>query len=282
MKRKPNLKRFVVACAISGFIVPAFAIAQSDTLGKPVYSKSSVAMGAQQVAQQGANGTHATLDKSLDNIQELETQWKHMQGSGNSHQVMSAETALNNAENMYMDQLSNMTGVSFDDLEKMHDAGVSYQDMTSELGVQAHAGQMAGSGGGTMGGNLDMNSGQHGQLGLSGADSSSIMGSRTDEIMNATARNTESGWSEGHGSGMQTNTGQDRDGGMMAGAGGLSNGMGTADDGGHDGGMGASGSDNSGSSGMGGSSGGSGGSGGSGSSGGGHGGGSGGGGGGMM
>jgi len=288
MKRKNYSKHLILACAISSMAMPT--LAQADTQIKPAYSSSSEALSAEQQAQQKANRTHTTLDESLTRLNELEDQKRKVQGSGNSHQIMATETALKNAGDMYMDQLSHMTGVSLDNLEKMHDAGVSYQDMTSELGVQAHAGQMAGSDGGAMGdrqgmednrtgSNLDMNSGQHGQLGLSGADSSSMMGARTDEIMNATARNTESGWSEGHGSGMQTNTGQDRDGGMMAGAGGLSNGMGTADDGGHDGGMGASGSDNSGSSGMGGSSGGSGG---SGSSGGGHGGGSGGGGGGMM
>ena len=262
MKRKKYSKHLILACAISSMAMPA--LAQTDIQTQPAYSSSSEALSAEQQAQQKANRTHTTLDESLTRLNDLEDQKRKVQGSDNSYQIMATETALKNAGDMYMDQLSSMTGVSFDDLEKMHDAGVSYQDMTSELGVQAHAGQMAGSGGGAMGdrqgmkdnltgSNLDMNSGQHG---LSGADSSSMLGSRTDEIMNATARNTESGWSEGHGSGMQTNTGQDRDGGMMAGAGGLSNGMSTSDAGGHDAGMGASGRDNSGSSGVSGSSGG--------------------------
>ena len=144
-------------------------------------------MGAQQVAQQDANRTHTTLDKSLDKIQELETQWKHMQGSGNSHQVMSAETALNNAENMYMDQLSSMTGVSMDDLEKMHDAGSSYGAMARELGVQVHSNQMTGQVSGTMNSgqgmgsghdsaSVGMNSNQHSQQGLTGTGGNSMMG----------------------------------------------------------------------------------------------------------
>ena len=281
MKHKKSVKSLILTCAISGITIPALALAQPDTQKQSGYSSVSQAVSAQQMAQQDAGQGHEVLDAGLAQINQLEAQTEQAQMSGNNHQVMSAETALNNAEEMYMNQLSSMTGVSIKDLEEMHTVGVSYGAMAMELGVQVHSGQMSGSGSGPMNNtqmmgnngtqsNAGMSPRQHSQQGLTGAAGNAMMGSRASEIMGATARNTESGWAEGHGTGMQTNTGRNEGGGMMAGAGGLSNGMGTAGgEGGHGsegmgGGMGASGSNSSGSGsggsgGMGGSPGGSGG-----------------------
>jgi hypothetical protein len=46
-------------------------------------------------------------------------------------------------------------------------------------------------------------------------DTGSMIGSRTAEIMAATARNTESGWAQGHGTGIQTDVHGSSSGGMM-------------------------------------------------------------------
>jgi len=261
MKHKKNVKSLILTCAILGSTIPALALTQPDTQRQSRYSSVSQAVSAQQMAQQDAGQGHEVLDAGLAQINQLEAQVEQAQMSGNNHQVMSGETALNSAEEMYMNQLSSMTGVSIKDLEKMHTEGVSYGAMAMELGVQIHSGpvsntQMMGNNGTQS--NAGMSPRQHSQQGLTGAAGNAMMDSRASEIMGATARNTESGWAEGHGTGMQTNTGQHEGDGMMAGAGGLSNGMGTAGgEGGHGsegmgGGMGASGS-NSGGSGSGGS-----------------------------
>jgi hypothetical protein len=273
MKPKKSFKSFILICTISGIAIPALVLAQPDTQRQSGYSSVSQAVSAQQMAQQDAGQGHEVLDAGLAQISQLEAQIEQAQMSGNNHQVMSAETALNNAEEMYMNQLSSMTGVSIKDMEKMHTVGVSYGAMAMELGVQVHSGQMSGRRSGPMNNtqmmgnngtqsNAGMSPRQHSQQGLTGAAGSAMMGSRANEIMGATARNTESGWAEGHGTGMQTNTGRNEGGGMMAGAGGLSNGMGTAGgEGGHGsegmgggmgGGMGASGSNSGGSGGSGG------------------------------
>ena len=264
MKTKKSVKSFILICTILSIATPALVLAQPDTQRQSGYSSVSEAVSAQQMAQQDAGQGHEVLDVGLAQINQLETEIEQAQMSANNHQVMSAETALNNAEEMYINQLSSMTGVSIKDLEKMHAVGVSYRAMAMELGVQVHSGQMSGSASGPMNNtqmmgnngtqsNAGMSPRQHSQQGLTGAAGNAMMGSRASEIMGATARNTESGWAEGHGTGMQTNTGRNEGGGMMAGAGGLSNGMGTAGgEGGHGsegmgGGMGASGSNSSGS-----------------------------------
>ncbi len=264
MKTKKSVKSFILICTILSIVTPALVLAQPDTQRQSGYSSVSEAVSAQQMAQQDAGQGHEVLDVGLAQINQLETEIEQAQMSANNHQVMSAETALNNAEEMYINQLSSMTGVSIKDLEKMHAVGVSYRAMAMELGVQVHSGQMSGSASGPMNNtqmmgnngtqsNAGMSPRQHSQQGLTGAAGNAMMGFRASEIMGATARNTESGWAEGHGTGMQTNTGRNEGGGMMAGAGGLSNGMGTAGgEGGYGsegmgGGMGASGSNSSGS-----------------------------------
>ena len=241
MKTKHYVKSMVLTLTVTGLCMQSLAGAQTNQKIQPAYTNPAEVRQAVHLAQQNANTTNPSLRESLIHLSDAQNQMDHIQNIGNQRQQISTATALRTAEKHYVSMLTGMTGVSAKDIRNMHTSGVDWANVPREFGLHVDAGTLTGSPGqGTM---------QQGNMGTGQMNSA---GSRNAEIMAATARNTESGWAEGHGTGMQTDVHGNEGGGMMSGAGGLGNGMASADDGGHDGNMGGGmgggmGADNSGS-----------------------------------
>lgn len=259
MKTKQYVKSMVLTLTVTGLCMQSLAGAQTNQKIQPAYTNSAEVRQAVHLALQDANTTNPSLRESLTHLNEVESQMDHNQMFGNQQKQISTATALTAAENHYVSILTGMTGVSEKDIRNMHTSGVDWSNVPRELGLHMGTGQMTESTGqgtmqqGNMGtdqmtGNTGQGTMQQGNMGTGQMNSA---GSRNAEIMAATARNTESGWAEGHGTGMQTDVHGNEGGGMMSGAGGLGNGI-ASDEGGHDGNMGGGmgsgmGADNSGS-----------------------------------
>lgn len=251
----------VLALFVSDFSGQSFAATGVIPGQQPTYSNYAEAQQASKIADRQANTTNSYLNTALNRLNEAEKQMERNRISGNQQQMISAKTVVNEAKNMYMEILCDMTGVSKTDINKMHSAGSSWAEMADELGIQITEHQPMNSGLGNMA-NQNQGINQHqgtnnhqiyqgNQTPRSGAQVDFMMDNRATEIMSATARNTESGWAEGHGVGLQTGVHNSKDAGLMSGAAGLGNGMGGSDMDDHDvggmsGGMGASGSGGSG------------------------------------
>jgi len=255
MLPKQYVKSMVLAMTITGFSVQTAAIADGIPMQQPTYSNSTEAQQAAHIADRQADSVNASLRTSLDHLNEMEEQLSQMQLSGNRQQVMSTQTVVDDAQAMYVDMLSDMTGVSRRDINDMHSTGASWSEMADELGMQIAADQQMNNGQRNMAGKAQgINHQQGSGLQMNTTRPGAMTGFRSTEILSATVRNTESGWARGHGMGLQTGVQTSEGDDMMSGAAGLNNSMGDADMDGHDGGgmsggMGASsggGSSNSG------------------------------------
>lgn len=219
----------LLAMAVSGLCLQIPAGAQENAQSQPSYSNAATAAQAAEMAKRGAHAENPSLQAAMVQLHDAENRLGQMQSSGDQHQQMAAEMALNRAEDSYIGMVSQMSGVSAMEISDMHAAGVDWADIPGELGMQAMAG-------------LTMNKGQGSMT------AGSMMGSRQTEVMMATARNTRSGMAKGHGTGMHT--GVHSSSGMMTGSAGLGSGMGSGDMGSHSGGMSGGGSGSGGGGGM--------------------------------
>ena len=205
---------------------------------QPTYKTQKSAQTAIRTAAREAGKIDPALNKALHSLQTAEYESKESNMPAPTKNIAHPETMLHNAEKSYTAMLSEMSGVSEDDLRKMHSAGISWEELPGELGLQTAVTPMMNGEG------LQKNHNGQGAM---------ISTENSMEMQAVTARNMETGGVIGHGRGLQTNVASGTHGNMMSGAGGLNNGMGDMEAESHDndmsGGMGGS------SGGMGGSSG---------------------------
>lgn len=231
--------------------------AQADPGDTPVYDTPAEADSDYYSAQNHAYYRNPVLINSLTDADQAQALFNQMQQTGSVNQIMKAEQMLHGAESLASVMLSGAAGVSKADIQAMHDGGLSWSQVGQELGI-GFGGNMTGSGGtghpshdSSMGliNENGLQSNQHlsgtgmingtaqVQQGLGSHDPSSYMQSHETprqpgntlgisgpEMQAATSRSSLSGWSEGHGFGLNTGVQSGGGGEMMGGAGGLGNG----------------------------------------------------------
>ncbi len=136
-----TIKIFSYAVAVvltSGLIYPfSEAIARGGE--SPGYTTSFEVKRAYRAAQQNASRTSHQIQRSLDNINNAKNHLEQMQAIGNPTQVHAAENELMSEEVMFSQALSQMSGVSRGEIEAMHSAGLSWGQVSNELGIMASA-----------------------------------------------------------------------------------------------------------------------------------------------
>lgn len=245
MKTKKYFKSMILPLLISGMFIQTLAEAQENTQIQPTYSNAAQTNQEAQKAGLAVNNTNPSLQAALDDLTAAQGQLDRSQKSGDQGQMMAAETAMNNAEDMYVGMLSRMSRVSEKDISDMHTAGTTWPDVASELGVHGMTGQMANNNqGGSGGSNMKVKSGQatmqHGSMGtmqMNSGEPGSMVGIQSSEVMSAPARDTASGQAKGHDTGIKTGVQRNGNGGMMSGAADPGSGMGNTSGESHSGGM---------------------------------------------
>ncbi len=241
MKTKHSILGLILSLTL-GMTIQQAALAQQNAQTESHYSDPNAAQHASHLAAAEANSTDPTLQESLNRITMARQQNQKMKNVGSQGQAMSNNASMKNAEDGFVSMTSRMSGVSESDIRGMHASGIDWSDIPGELGIHMSStstGKM-----GNVGSQMNKGTGMTGGTGMT--NSGSMMASQSEEMMGATARNTKSGWSQGHGAGLQTNMsdnkthtqGSNKDGKMMSGAGGMANGMSSTDTAGNNSGMG--------------------------------------------
>ena len=199
----------------------------------PAFSNPAQAQHAANVAQQAATENTA-VQEALQDVETAQDALDQAVQTNDPQAMEAARAALTAAEEGYMESLAEVTGVIEDDIASMRDSGMGWGEISRELGV--HPGML---GLGHTKGKQNHYAGAAAEPGMGGID--------PEELSEATARNMESGWSKGHGVGVQAGihdsgtgfsegrsrgrqgreAGNDHSSGGMAGAGGLGHGGGS-------------------------------------------------------
>lgn len=197
MKCTKKYRAVVVYTLFLGFAVfPALSSAAADDITSPDLETEAPAFGNAAQAQKAANLAQqaATSDTSLqDALQEVEDNQDTLQKAVSSNDpdaISAAREALARAESAYTDALADLTGVISSDIAAMRDSGMGWGVIAHELGVQP----------GLLGLGHDRGRQNHHGAMMAGPD---MHGIDQQELAEATARNMESGWSKGHGVGIQ-------------------------------------------------------------------------------
>ena len=243
MKTKQYARQLALAILAGTMAVtPALAASPDDTVTEqPAFTSPVQAERAANLAEQAAMQTSTALQNSLHQVDAAEQRMQQALATGNQAGITAARSALERAQQQYTQQLSEMTGVMTDDIEKMRENGMGWGQIAAELGV--HPGEL-GMDHDRRGRDQEMTTQNHGRAG------GMHHGIDPDEMAEATARDMQTGWSGGHGSGMMgSGMGNSMQGGghdgMMGGAVGMSgqgNGHGGGSSGSEGGGHGPGGS----------------------------------------
>ena len=136
MKSEQYVKGIIVALSIAGFSTQSIAVTHDFPVQQQTYSNYAEAQQAAHIAEHQANTVSRSLDASLNHLNEAEKQLRQGEMSGVLQQMMPAKTTVEDARDMYMDMLSDMSGVSRRNISDMHAAGASWSEMAGELGMQ--------------------------------------------------------------------------------------------------------------------------------------------------
>jgi hypothetical protein len=184
-----------VACTliIGCTAIPALSLAAVDDtdtdMATPAFTDPSRALQAANRAQQAAAGD-TSLGTALQDVERSQTALDDALASNNQQAIQNARASMTRAEKRYTSTLNHVSGVSDSDITAMHDAGMGWEDIAHELGVQHGLD------------NREHSSNRQNHYGSKGA-APGMHGIDQQELDEATARNMESGWSKGHGVGIQ-------------------------------------------------------------------------------
>ena len=155
----------------------------------PAFANPAQAQHAANLAEQAALSDDS-VKESLQDVEDAQDALDEALESKDPDAVAAAREALAKAEDAYTEELADITGVIESDISAMRDSGMGFGVIAHELGV--HPGLL---GLGHTKGKQKHNAGKFAEPTISGVDK--------QELAEATARNMKSGWSKGHGVGVQ-------------------------------------------------------------------------------
>jgi hypothetical protein len=196
-----NLKKYYRAAAFWALAVslgafPALAQAADDIADPdidaetPAFSSPEAAMRAAEHARRAAFSDN-TLETALRDVEQARDRLDRAMAANDAPAAAAARSGLAAAEEAYTQTLADLSGVSSSDIAAMHDSGMGWGMIAHELGVQP----------GLLGLGHVLGKQHHGDMRDTAPD---IRGIDRRELTEATARNMESGWSMGHGTGIHS------------------------------------------------------------------------------
>ena len=179
----------------------------------PAFDNPADALRAANRAEKAAV-SNGSLRNALGEVEKAQETMAKTIKSGDQSAMAAARVGLAKAEGHYVSELADISGVSEADIASMRDSGMGWGQVGHELGVHP----------GVLGSGHSGEKSKH-QEGVT-TGSNHMGGVDAHEIREATAINMESGWSQGHGVGIQSGvhksgTGSSRDTGGISGAGGM-------------------------------------------------------------
>ena len=199
--KKKYCAAVLMALLLGGGMSPLASLAATmdvetdPALETPAFANPAQAQKAANLAEEVAS-TDTAVKEALQGVEEAQTSLGLAMETNDPDAIAAAKDTLTAAETAYAGTLADATGVASSDISAMRDAGAGWGAIAHELGV--HPG-MLGLGHTNRERNRERNH-------LSGnlAAEPSVDGIDQEELAEATARNMESGFSKGHGAGIQS------------------------------------------------------------------------------
>ena len=179
-----------VSAATQGRQQVSSAATDADTI-KPEFATSAEALRAANHAKEAVS-SKSTLKQSLANVEKAQNTLNKAVNSKDRDAINRANQALAKAEETYTRDLADITGLNNKDIRSIHDTGMSWGEVAHELGVHPDL----------IGFDHNRDDAKH-SAGMS-KQSSHPAGIDSKELNEATARNMSSGWSRGHGVGLES------------------------------------------------------------------------------
>lgn len=179
----------------------------------PAFDNPADALRAANRAEKAAM-SNGSLRNALGEVEKAQETMAKTIRSGDQSAMAAARVGLAKAEGHYVTELADISGVSEADIASMRDSGMGWGQVGHELGVHP----------GVLGSGHSGEKSKH-QEGMA-TEGNHRGGVDAHELREATAINMESGWSQGHGVGIQSGvhqsgSGSSRDAGEISGAGGI-------------------------------------------------------------
>jgi len=146
------------------------------------YANPAQAQHAANLATAAASQPDENTAEALSAVQQAEADLAEAERNGTQEDIDIAQEALTGTQEAYADLISEKTGVVSEEIAGMRNAGMGWGQIANELGV--HPGLLG----------LGHTKKEQGAKTQKGVDMA--------EVTEATERNTRSGWSKGHGSGL--------------------------------------------------------------------------------
>lgn len=146
----------------------------------PAYNNPAQAQHAANLAAEAASMPDEQTEAALTAVEEAEAALTEAEQNGTPEDIEAARANLEKAEEAYTDLIAERTGVLSMEIADMRSSGMGWGEIAHELGV--HPGLLG--------------------LGHTKRSKHAFEETGMDEVSEATARNTKSGWSKGHGVGL--------------------------------------------------------------------------------
>ncbi|MCP3931184.1 MAG: hypothetical protein GY705_19035 [Bacteroidetes bacterium] len=157
------------------------------------FSNPAQAAHAANLSEKIALENDQKMQKALDSVAEAEEGLAKAVETEDGDAIKLAEEQLAKAQGEYAETMSNLSGVTTEDILDMREAGLGWGNIAHELGV--HPGLLG----------LGKSKGkQKNKATYAAIDDDVVTVMTQSEIAEATARDTKSGWSKGHGHGVKS------------------------------------------------------------------------------
>ena len=134
MKSKKYSARYVLGVALSSlvFALPAQAAVEEQSY----YASKSQADLDYLAAMQNSYAMSGQLRSRMNNVMDAQNAYRNALASDNSMHISATNNALHDAEGNLTATLSHISGVAPAEIEAMHDNGLSWQQLGTEIGLQ--------------------------------------------------------------------------------------------------------------------------------------------------
>ncbi len=161
-----------------------------DEAATPSFSNPAQAQHAANLATVAASQPDKAVETLQSAVDQAEEELNALGDEPSEEDLTAAEAKLAEAQEAYAAEIAERTGVLTGEIEAMRASGIGWGDIAHELGV--HPGLL-----GLGHTKREKNASTHPNF-----NKSNQIDTEADEIAEATERNTRSGWSKGHGVGL--------------------------------------------------------------------------------
>lgn len=198
-KKHSYSKRLLVLAALCFALVAGMqvqkaiaddAVSTEDEASAPSFNNPAQAQHAANLASAAASQPDEALETLQAAVEQAEKDLNALGGEASEEEITAAEEKLAEAQEAYAAEISERTGVVTGEIEAMRNSGMGWGQIAQELGL--HPGLLG----------LGHTKREKNAFGNHHAEEQGGINTETDELTEATERNTRSGWSKGHGAGL--------------------------------------------------------------------------------